>query len=45
MMVSLFFIEVKAIEKNELQSYLDKGWKKGRFPNSKSKSKKKSFIN
>lgn len=30
--------ETKAICKNELQSYLDNGWKKGRFPNSKPKT-------
>lgn len=31
--------ETKTIEKTELQSYLDNGWKKGRFPNIKSKTK------
>ena len=30
--------ETKTICKNELQSYLDNGWKKGRFPNSKPKT-------
>ena len=31
--------KTKTIEKYELQSYLDNGWKKGRFPNSKPKTK------
>lgn len=30
--------ETKTICKDELQSYLDNGWKKGRFPNSKPKT-------
>lgn len=36
--------ETKAICKNELQSYLDNGWKKGRFPNSKPKIRKANKL-